>query len=71
MNNRRFQSGSVPSRQRRGAVLLIVLISITLLVGLLFFVFNLGNQVSRREDLQNTADAVATAGSGWMLFSRS
>ncbi|MBN1555308.1 MAG: hypothetical protein JXA11_11225 [Phycisphaerae bacterium] len=57
------------SSRRRAAVLVIVLVAITLLVGLLFFVYNLGNQVSRRQDLQNTADAVTTGGAGWMARS--
>lgn len=69
VNQVRRHSGMACSRHRPGAVLLIVLIAMTLLVGLLFFVYNLGNQISRREDLQNTADAVATAGAGWMARS--
>ncbi len=69
MNNARRQSARFPQRHRRGAVLLIVLVAITLLVGLMFFVFNLGSQVSRREELQNSADAVATGGAGWLARS--
>lgn len=55
--------------RRRGAVLLIVVISLTLLVGLVFYAYNLGGQVNRRLGMQNTADAVAISGAGWMARS--
>ena len=51
---------------RRGAVLIITLVAVTLLVGLLFFVFNLGDQINRRVQQQNTSDAVAMGGATWM-----
>jgi hypothetical protein len=54
---------------RRGAVLVVVLIGMTLLVGLVFFVFNLGDQVNRRLDMQNAADAAAASGAGWQARS--
>ncbi|MBN1941806.1 MAG: hypothetical protein JW849_00770 [Phycisphaerae bacterium] len=69
MKSARLHSARFPGARRRGAVLVVVLTAIPILVGLLFFVYNLGLQVSRREDLQNTADAVATAGAGWMARS--
>ncbi len=51
---------------RRGAVLIVTLVAVTLLVGLLFFVFNLGDQINRRVQQQNTSDAVAMGGATWM-----
>ena len=53
----------------RGAVLVVMLISIALLVGLVFFVYNYGDQVNNRLDMQNTADSVAISGSGWIARS--
>ncbi len=57
------------NRGRRGQVLLIALVSLTLLVGIVFYVLNVGDQVNRRLDLQNSADAVAAGGAGWMARS--
>ena len=57
---------SVRRRRRRGAVLIVVLVALTLLVGLIFFVFNLGDQLNRRVGQQNAADAVAISGAGWL-----
>ncbi len=54
---------------RRGAVLIVMITAITLLVGLVFFVINLGDQVNRRLSLQNAADAAAISGAGWMARS--
>jgi len=56
-------------RRRRGAVMVVVLVSLTLLAGLLFFVLNLGDQVNRRIDMQSAADTAATGGAGWMARS--
>ncbi|MFW6066152.1 MAG: pilus assembly protein TadG-related protein [Planctomycetota bacterium] len=50
----------------RGQVLVLTLIALVALVGLVMFVYNVGHQVNRRSDLQNTADATATAGASWM-----
>jgi len=50
-------------------VLVVMLLAMTLLVGLVFFVYNLGDQVNHRLDLQNTADSVAISSSGWMARS--
>ena len=36
------------------------------LVGLVLFVFNIGDQVNRRLELQNAADSAAISGAGWM-----
>ncbi len=51
---------------RRGQVLVILLLSMAVLVGLVLFVFNLGDQVNRRLELQNAADSAAISGAGWM-----
>ena len=54
---------------RSGAVLVVVLLAIPLLVGLVFFVYNLGDQVNRRLTMQNISDATAISGSGWIARS--
>ena len=54
-----------PAR-RRGQVLIITIISMTLLVGLVFYVYNVGDQVNRRLEMQGAADATAVTGSVWM-----
>lgn len=53
-------------RSRGGQVLVLTLIALAALVGLVMFVYNVGSQVNQRTDLQNTADATATAGASWM-----
>ena len=50
----------------KGQVLVITLLAMTLLVGLIFYVYNVGDQVNRRMAMQNAADAVAVSGAGWM-----
>ena len=52
--------------RRDGQVLVITLLSLVLLAGLLYYVFNLGDQVNRRLEMQNAADAVAIGGANWM-----
>lgn len=52
--------------RRGGQVLIIALLGMTLLVALIFYVYNIGDQVNRRLALQNSADAVAVSGGGWM-----
>ena len=54
---------------RQGQVLVIVLLAMVLLVGLVFYVYNLGDQVNRRLALQNAADATAISGAAWMARS--
>lgn len=54
---------------RRGAVLVITLLALTLLVGLIFYVYNMGAVVNRRIEAQNAADAVAISGAEWMARS--
>ena len=51
---------------RRGQVLVILLLSMAVLVGLVLFVFNLGDQVNRRLELQNAADSAAISGASWL-----
>lgn len=67
---------AVPTRHKeeclchcRGQVLAILLLSIVMLMALVFFVYNLGWQVNRRLDVQNTSDAVAVGGGVWMARS--
>jgi len=48
-----------------GQVLIVTLLAITLLMGLIFFVYNFGDHVNRRLALQNAADAAAISGAGW------
>jgi hypothetical protein len=47
-------------------VLIITLICMTLLVGLIFYVYNLGSEVNRRMALQHASDAAVVSGAGWM-----
>ena len=54
---------------RSGQVLVILLLGITLLAGLIFYVVNVGDQVNRRLAMQNAADSAAVSGSAWMARS--
>jgi hypothetical protein len=47
-------------------VLIITLLSMALLVGVVFYVYNVGDQVNRRLEMQGAADSVAVTGSVWM-----
>ena len=49
--------------------MVIMLLGMTLLVGLVFFVYNLGDQVNQRLEMQNAADAVAISGGAWLARS--
>lgn len=55
--------------RHKGAVLVVTLVALALLVGLVFFVFNLGDQVNNRLVLQNAADSAAVSGGTWMARS--
>jgi len=55
--------------RRSGQVIVVVLVAMTLLAGLVFYVYNVGDQVNRRLALQNAADAAAISGAGWMARS--
>ncbi|MFW6133511.1 MAG: pilus assembly protein TadG-related protein [Planctomycetota bacterium] len=64
--------GRRPTRRaagRRGQVLIIVLLGIGLLVGLLFYVYNAGEQINRRVQMQNAADSTAVSGAAWLARS--
>ena len=61
-----MEHGLQASRAARGQILVITLLAITLLAGLVFFVFNVGDQVNSRIQMQNAADAAAVSGAGWM-----
>jgi len=45
------------------------LLGLTLLAALVFYVYNVGDQVNERLVLQNAADAAAVSGAGWMARS--
>ena len=45
------------------------LLAMTLMVGLVFYVYNLGDHANRRLGLQNAADAAAISGGDWMARS--
>ncbi len=54
---------------RSGQVIVLTLLAMTLLVALIFYVYNVGDQVNRRTTLQNVADATAISGAGWIARS--
>jgi hypothetical protein len=58
-----------PARGRKGQVIVVSLVGLTLMAGLIFFVYNLGDQVNRRLEMQNAADSAAVSGGGWMARS--
>ena len=47
-------------------MLILAIVGMTMLVSLIFYVYNLGDQVSRRLSQQNIADSVAVSGAGQM-----
>ncbi len=64
---RRRSSGRGAGRQ--GQVLILALFSMTLLAGVMFYVYNVGDQVNRRLAMQGAADAAAISGADWMARS--
>ncbi|MDP7288777.1 MAG: pilus assembly protein TadG-related protein, partial [Phycisphaerae bacterium] len=54
---------------RSGAVLVMTLLGLTLLVSLVIYVYNVGDQVNKRLSLQNASDSAAVSGAGWMARS--
>ncbi len=69
---RKFPIGRACLYRRRGCsgqVLVVLLLGITLLAGLIFYVVNVGAQVNRRLAMQNAADSAAVSGSAWMARS--
>jgi len=56
-------------RSRRGQVLVMALLVISLMVGLIFLVYNTGDYINHRLAMQNVADSVAISGAGWIARS--
>lgn len=54
---------------RRGAVMVIALLSLILLASMVFYVFNVGHHVAKKVETQNAADAAAISGAGWVARS--
>ena len=60
----------IQNRTRRGgAVLIMALLGITLLVAMVFYVYNVGDKVNDRLTMQNAADSAAVSGAGWIARS--
>ncbi len=55
--------------RRSGQMLVIALLAMTVLVAIIFYVYNLGDQINKRMALQDAADAAVISGSGWMARS--
>lgn len=55
--------GNVRFTQQRGLVMVIALLSIILLAALVFYIYNVGQHVERRVEVQNAADAAAIGAS--------
>ena len=55
--------------RRGGAVLVMALLGMTLLVALILYVYNVGDQVNDRLSMQNAADSAAVSGAGWIARS--
>ncbi len=51
---------------RAGQVLVVMLLALTLLIGLVFYVLNVGDQGHVRVEMQNAADSAAISAAGWM-----
>lgn len=64
-----FVSRSRPKRGERGIVMIMTLLSVILVAGMVMFVINLGRQTTRRQFIQDAADATAASGSGWIARS--
>jgi hypothetical protein len=58
-----------PASRHRGVVLIITLLAILLIAGLLAYTLNLGDQVAKKIETQNAADAAAIAGATQMARS--
>lgn len=59
----------VAYRREHGVVMVITLLAILLLVGLVLWVLNMGEQVDHRVNTQHAADASVAAGAGWVARS--
>jgi len=56
-------------RRCRGQVMFIVLLGTVLLAGMVMYVINVGDRVTRKVEMQNAADSTAVAGASWMARS--
>ncbi|MBB6429458.1 pilus assembly protein TadG-related protein [Algisphaera agarilytica] len=56
-------------REPRGAIMVVALLSLILLAAMVFYIFNVGNHVSKRVETQNAADNAAISGGRWMARS--
>jgi len=65
----RARSNRLIYPRRRGVVLMMTVLALVLLVGLIFYVYNLSQQVNARLALQQSADSTAISGSVWMTRS--
>ncbi|MEM9420262.1 MAG: pilus assembly protein TadG-related protein [Planctomycetota bacterium] len=52
-------------REPRGAIMIVALLSLILLAAIVFYIFNVGNHVSKRVETQNAADNAAISGARW------
>ncbi|HET6429042.1 MAG TPA: pilus assembly protein TadG-related protein [Phycisphaerae bacterium] len=67
---RRDVANPLPRPRRcRGQVMFIVLLGTVLLAGLVMYVINVGDRVTRKVQTQNAADSAAMAGASWMARS--
>ncbi len=69
MSDKQRARGHRAQPRRGGQVLIITLIAMTMLVGLIFYVYNLGSIVNRRIAVQQAADSAAISGANWMARS--
>lgn len=56
-------------RRRGGQILVLAILAITMLVSLIFYVYNVGDQVNRRMAMQDSSDSAVISGAGWMARS--
>ncbi len=61
----RTSNNSGVMRRSRGVVTVITLLGLLLLAAVIFWVLNIGQQVNRRVQTQNAADAAVQAAGGW------
>lgn len=65
----RWAGPSCRSPRRGGQILVLTILAMTMLASLIFYVYNVGDQVNRRIVMQDAADSVAVSGAGWMARS--
>ena len=69
MNAKKVMLFTPRATRRRGQILIMTLLGLTVLVGMVFYLFNVGTQVNRRVELQHAADSAAISGTAWMARS--